>query len=188
MPFQFTFKNGAQMTNWDIDVLQNQPPAQRRAAYQALWGTPQACPDRLVACPEEQFRRLCWPHKANGDVRLGTQAKCYSCRRSNALMPLDADKPVGMDDKNLLPCGCEWKLVAVELLVKYRVNALFIYDQDGQCIGNDLMPATLTTPHRTVLWETLDFFQGGNLTVRDLATSNVRITTTQTALENGAQI
>ena len=27
MPFQFTFKNGAQMTNWDIDVLQNQPPA-----------------------------------------------------------------------------------------------------------------------------------------------------------------
>ena len=44
-----------------------------------------------------------------------------------------------MDDKNLLSCGCEWKLVAVELLVKYRVNALFIYDQDGQCIGNDLV-------------------------------------------------
>jgi hypothetical protein len=27
------------------------------------------------------------------------------------------------------------------------------------------MPATLNTPHRTVLWETLNFLQGGNLTV-----------------------
>ena len=49
------------------------------------------------------------------------------------------DKPVGMDKENLLPCGCEWKLAAVELLVKYRINALLIYNQDGQCIGNDLV-------------------------------------------------
>jgi hypothetical protein len=49
------------------------------------------------------------------------------------------DKPVGMDDKNLLPCGCEWKLVAVELLVKFRVDALLIYDRNGQGIGNTLV-------------------------------------------------
>jgi hypothetical protein len=47
------------------------------------------------------------------------------------------DKPIGMDDENLLPCGCEWKLVAVELLVKYRVNALLIYNQNGEGVGND---------------------------------------------------
>ena len=49
------------------------------------------------------------------------------------------DKPVGMDNENLLPCGCEWKLVAVELLVKHRVNALLIYNQNGQVIGNNLV-------------------------------------------------
>ncbi|PMD22308.1 hypothetical protein NA56DRAFT_748087 [Hyaloscypha hepaticicola] len=151
MPFQFTFANGAQMTGWDVAMLQLQPPAQRRAAYQALWGTPQACPDRNVACPEEQLRHFCWPHKTNSDVRQGTQAKCYSCRHSNAPMPVGTEKPLGMDNENLLPCGCEWKLVTIELLVKYRVNSLLIYNQNGQVIGNNLIPAILNTPHRTVL-------------------------------------
>jgi hypothetical protein len=41
------------------------------------------------------------------------------------------DKPLGIDDENLLPCGYEWKLVAIELLVKHCVNALLIYDQNG---------------------------------------------------------
>ena len=49
------------------------------------------------------------------------------------------DKPLGMDDENLLPCGCEWKLVAVELLVKHRVNALAIHDHNGNIIGNNLV-------------------------------------------------
>lgn len=50
------------------------------------------------------------------------------------------------------------------------------------------MPATLNTPHRTVLWETLDFLQGGNLTVMDLVNGNRRVAATQNALANGAQI
>jgi hypothetical protein len=49
------------------------------------------------------------------------------------------DKPLGLDNENLLPCGCEWKLVAVELLIKHRVNALLIYDQNGNVIGNNLV-------------------------------------------------
>jgi hypothetical protein len=49
------------------------------------------------------------------------------------------DKPLGMDNENLLPCGCEWKLVAVELLVKHRVNTLLVYDQNGNVIGNNLV-------------------------------------------------
>ena len=44
-----------------------------------------------------------------------------------------------MDDENLLSCGCEWKLVAVELLVKHHVNALAIYNQNSQTIGNNLV-------------------------------------------------
>ena len=34
------------------------------------------------------------------------------------------DVPVGMDDEDLLPCSCEWKLAAVELFIKHQVNCL----------------------------------------------------------------
>jgi hypothetical protein len=41
---------------------------------------------------------------------------------------------VGMDDEDLLPCGCEWKLAAVELFVKYRVDCLCRYDHQGNVL------------------------------------------------------
>ena len=34
------------------------------------------------------------------------------------------DVPIGIDDKDLLPCGYEWKLAAVELFIKHQVNCL----------------------------------------------------------------
>jgi hypothetical protein len=66
--------------------------------------------------------------------------KFISLPSSNKLVGNELlEKPLGMDDENLLPCGCEWKLVAIELLVKHRVNCLLIYDQNGQVIGNNLV-------------------------------------------------
>jgi hypothetical protein len=49
------------------------------------------------------------------------------------------DVPVGMDTEDYLPCGCEWKLVAVELLVKHRANALAVYDHNNNVVGNNLV-------------------------------------------------
>ena len=83
MPFTYTFSNGVVMTGWDTVVLTNQPPAyvftrcerefegeskqqlvanevlsvsERRAAYTARWGTPNACPPQGVGCREELLR------------------------------------------------------------------------------------------------------------------------------------
>jgi hypothetical protein len=40
-----------------------------------------------------------------------------------------------MDDEDLVPCGCEWKYVAVELFMKYKADVLAQYDRARNCIG-----------------------------------------------------
>ncbi|ELR09561.1 hypothetical protein VC83_08737 [Pseudogymnoascus destructans] len=184
MPQQYTFDNAAQttMVGWDPAILRNRTPAQRRTAYLARWGTIAACPLQNTNCLEEQLRRLCWPHKTNGEVRAGTTAKCYGCRTGNQLMPLPQDTPRGLDNEDLLPCGCKWQHTAVELLFYRRALPA------ATLPPGDAPPNTLTRTHRCVLWEMLQYLQGGNMTVLDLVDGTRRANTTLAAVASGHNI
>ena len=64
--------------------------------------------------------------RSNTPMPKGAASKSFITHRTIFLVANELlDTPVGIDDEDLLPCGCEWKLAAVELLVKYKVDYLY---------------------------------------------------------------
>jgi hypothetical protein len=61
-----------------------------------------------------------------------------------------------MDDEDLLPCGCEWKFVAVELFMKYNVDSLAQYDKARNSIGQ----ASVSNENSILLFVANEHFLG----------------------------
>jgi hypothetical protein len=83
--------------------------------------------------------------RSNAPMPKGAASKSFITHRTIFLVANELlDTPVGMDDEDLLPCGCEWKLAAVELLVKYKVDCLCRYDHQGNVVSLPLVSTELS--------------------------------------------
>ncbi|KAI9750085.1 MAG: hypothetical protein M1815_002046, partial [Lichina confinis] len=92
------------LRNWDLEVLAKMTEQERKDAYQAWWGKgawPHIEDPEKDYDDEERLRAKFW-----SKVHKRSQTICFYYCTNSQPMPKGEDIPLGMDDEDLINCGC----------------------------------------------------------------------------------